>query len=227
VVEVQSTPVPFVVPNLIVVAVVPRPNPVPVTVTVIPPDVGPVFGLTLVTVGVNLKRSAVAMALVPFGVVTVTFTIPALSAAEVAVIAVEELTVKLVALVEPNLTAVTPLKLVPVMVTTVPPATGPLVGLTFVTVGAGPGGTYVNPSAELVELVPPGVVTVTCTVPAASGGDVAVIAVAELTVKLVAFVEPNLTAVAPVKFVPVIVTEVPPASRPAFGLTPVTVGSER
>ena len=36
---------------------------------------------------------------------------------------------------------------------------------------------------------------------------------------------PNLTAVAPVKQVPVITTVVPPAGGPLFGLTPVTVGA--
>jgi hypothetical protein len=46
------------------------------------------------------------------------------------------LNVKL-AIVEPNETAVAPVKLVPVMVTLVPPAAGPLVGLMLDTVGAG------------------------------------------------------------------------------------------
>ena len=45
---------------------------------------------------------------------------------------------KLVAAVAPNSTAVAPVKLVPVMVTDVPPAGGPLVGLMPVTVGAAP-----------------------------------------------------------------------------------------
>ena len=48
-----------------------------------------------------------------------------------------------------------------------------------------------------------------------------------LTVTAVAAVEPNLTAVAPVKSVPVMVTAVPPAVDPLFGLTAVTVGLER
>jgi hypothetical protein len=43
--------------------------------------------------------------------------------------------VNVVAAVAPNFTAVAPVKFVPVMVTTVPPAVGPLVGLTDVTVG--------------------------------------------------------------------------------------------
>ena len=51
-------------------------------------------------------------------------------------IEVAELTVKEVAEVVPNLTAVAPRNPVPVMVTVVPPVAGPLVGLTAVTVGA-------------------------------------------------------------------------------------------
>ncbi len=47
----------------------------------------------------------------------------------------------------------------------------------------------------------------------------AVIWVAESTVNEVAAVAPKVTAVAPVKPVPVIVTEVPPACGPLFGLT--------
>ena len=61
-------------------------------------------------------------------------------------------------------------------------------------------------SAEPVALVPPGVVTVMSTVPAVSAGAVAVMLVALLTVKLAAAVEPKLTAVAPVRLEPVIVT---------------------
>jgi len=67
------------------------------------------------------------------------------------------------------------------------------------------------------------VVTVTSTVPVPAG-ETAVIEVAELTVKLVALAEPNLTAVAPLKFVPVMLTEVPPVTEPSLGLTFVTTG---
>ena len=52
------------------------------------------------------------------------------------------------------------------------------------------------------------------TVPAASAGSTAVMDVAEFTVKLVAAVVPNFTAVAPVKLVPVMVTDVCPADGP-------------
>jgi hypothetical protein len=68
-------------------------------------------------------------------------------------------------------------------------------------------------SAKLVALVPSGVVTVTSTVPV-PGGETAVIEVADPTVKLVALAEPNFTAVAPLKRLPVIVTEVPPPGLP-------------
>src|SRR6516162_5634439 len=74
------------------------------------------------------------MALVPPAVVTVTSTVPT-PAGEVAVIWVALSTVKEPAALLPNLTAVTPEKLVPVMVTLVPPDVGPVFGLTLVTVG--------------------------------------------------------------------------------------------
>jgi hypothetical protein len=62
-------------------------------------------------------------------------TVPA-PAGEVAVIWVALVTVKELAAVPPNLTAVAPEKLVPVMVTLVPPDGGPVLGVTLVTVGA-------------------------------------------------------------------------------------------
>ena len=78
-------------------------------------------------------------------------------------------------------------------------------------------------AAELAD-VPPGVVTVTSMVPL-PGGAVAVMLVADTTVNDEAAVEPNDTLVAPVKFVPVIVTLVPPAVGPDVGETDVTVGA--
>jgi hypothetical protein len=85
-------------------------------------------------------------------------------------------------------------------------------------------GAYVNWSAADVALVPPGVVTVISTVPVPAG-DLMVSEVAELTVRTVPALEPNLTAVAPVNPVPVTVTVVPPAAGPAAGEIPVTVGT--
>ena len=84
-----------------------------------------------------MNRSPELVALVPFSLVTVTSTVP-LPAGEVAVIWVALLTVKEPAALLPNLTAVAPEKLVPVMVTLLPPDVGPVFGLTLVTVGADP-----------------------------------------------------------------------------------------
>jgi hypothetical protein len=54
---------------------------------------------------------------------------------------------------------------------------------------------------------------------------VAVICVAEFTVKPEAGVPPNDTAVAPVNPVPVRITELPPDVAPEVGLRPVIVGA--
>jgi hypothetical protein len=112
-------------------------NPVPVIVTLVPPAAEPVFGLTFVTVGAatNVNWSAALVADVPPVVTTVTSTVPALSAGEVAEIDVSEFTVKLAAAVPPKLTADAPVNPVPVIVTLVPPAVGPAFGDTLVTVG--------------------------------------------------------------------------------------------
>ena len=77
----------------------------------------------------------------------------------------------------------------------------------------------------LVALVALGVVTVTSTVPAACAGDTALMCDESFTVNDAAGVAPKFTAVAPVKLVPVIVTEVPPLAGPELGLTLVTVGA--
>ena len=75
-------------------------------------------------------------------------------------------------------------------------------------------------------LVPLGVVTVISTVlPAVPDGEVIVMDVPELTVRLVPAVLPNLTAEAPMKFVPVTVTIVFPDAEPVLGEIPVTVGA--
>ncbi len=113
------------------------------------------------------------------------------------------------------------MKPVPVMVTLVPPAAGPELGLTFEIAGAA---TKVNSSLALTGLVPFGVVTVTSTSPGACAGAVAVIWVGVSTVKLAAGVTPKFTSVAPVRSAPVMVTLVPPIAGPEPGLTLETVG---
>ena len=64
-----------------------------------------------------------------------TWTVPAEPAGAVAVIWVEETTVKLVAAVVPKVTAVAPVNVAPVMVTVVPPSVEPERGVTAVRVG--------------------------------------------------------------------------------------------
>src|SRR5690349_5462568 len=70
------------------------------------------------------------------------------------------------------------------------------------------------------------VLTLTSTLPGCGPrGAVAVISVSESTVKLAAGVEPNSTAEAPPRFLPVIVTTVPPAIEPDGGETRVISGA--
>jgi hypothetical protein len=140
----------------------------------------------------------------------------------VVVISVSETTVKDAAGVAPKSTAFAVVKSVPVIVTGVPPAVGPALGTTELTVGSA---MNVNWSAGEVAEVPPAVVTVTSTVPTASAGEVVVISVSETTVNDAAGVAPKWTDVAPVKWVPVIVTGVPPPLGPDVGAMEVTVGT--
>ena len=70
---------------------------------------------------------------------------------------------------------------------------------------------------ENVSLGPPPVVTIMPTAPALRAGVIQVIVVLFTIVREVADVIPNVTDVAPVKFVPVIVTLVPPAVPPDDG----------
>jgi hypothetical protein len=152
--------------------------------------------------------------------VTVTVTAPALPVGVVAVIVVLFTTTTFVAEPLPNVTVAPEAKFVPVIVTAVPPAVDPVFGLTLLTVGAT---TYVYPFARL-PLCEPRLVTVTVTAPALPAGVVAVIVVAFTTTTFAAAVPPNVTVAPVAKFVPVIVTEVPPDVVPLFGLTLLTVG---
>ena len=100
-------------------------------------------------------------------------------AGDTAEICVEDNTVNEVAGVEPNFTAVAPFRLVPLMITVVPPATGPEAGDTDETVGAGIGGTVV-----VVVVVVGGTVVVVVVV----GGTVVVVVVVGGTVVVVVVV---------------------------------------
>ena len=140
---------------------------------------------------INVNPALLAM---PFAVVT--FTLPVEPAPTTAVILVALTTVNEVAAVPPKLTAVAPVKFVPVIVTVCPvPAE---VGLNEAIVG---GGKYVKAAR-----VPVPDAVVTETTPEAPAPTVALILVALTTVNVVAAVPPKLTAVAPVKFVPIMLT---------------------
>ena len=74
--------------------------------------------------------------------------------------------------------------------------------------------------------MPAGVVITMLADPAGAGGVIVVISVSLTTVRLVATVLPKVTAVAPVKPVPMMVTAVPPAVVPDVGEMLVNVGAE-
>ena len=167
-------------------------------------------------------------ALAPPGPLTVTSTVPPTScelpAGEVAVIDVAEFTVTAVAAPPPNDTVSPAAKFDPVIVTAVPPATGPETGETPPTAGTPAGAAYVNWSAGPAALVPPGPVTSTSTVPEPAG-EVAVIDDAEFTVTPAAAPPPNDTVSPAAKPDPVTVTAVPPAAAPDAGEIPLTAGA--
>jgi hypothetical protein len=83
----------------------------------------------------------------------------------------------------------------------------------------------VNWSAAEVADAPPTVVTTTSTVPADAAAGVTDVIVVEFTSVNDCATEPNISCVAPVKFVPVIVTCVPPVVGPELGLTDVIAGA--
>jgi len=186
---------------------------VPVRVTLVPS--APLLGAKLVIAGAAAETLKLALLVeVPPGVVTPIGPVVA-PAGTVAVICVPEFTVK-TALAPLKVTAVAPVKLVPVIVTTVP--AGPPVGVKLVMAGAG----VVTVKLVLLVAVPPRVVTRIGPVVAPAGTS-ARIEVAESTMKA-ALTVLKATAVAPVKLVPVIVTTVP--AGPLAGVKLVMVGAD-
>src|SRR5882762_5552727 len=181
---------------------------VPLMVTLVP--TGPLPGVKLVMVGGLTNVKLPVLLAVPPAVVTLIGPVVA-PAGTVAVIAVAEFTVKL-ALVPLNRTAVAPVKFVPLIVTVVP--TGPLLGVKLAIVGG-----LITVKLPALLAVPAEVVTLISPLEAPAG-TVAVIAVAEFTVKL-ALVPLNSTDVAPVKFVPLMVTLVPTGPLPGVKLVMV------
>lgn len=126
----------------------------------------------------------------------------------------------MVAAAPPIVTPVAADKFVPVMVTAVPPAIGPDVGLSPVTVGAA---AYVYPPVRVA--LPPAVVTSTVAVPADPAGVTAVrLLPSAATTTFVAALPPRVTPVAPVRLLPVIITFWPPASGPLAGMRLLMLG---
>jgi hypothetical protein len=152
--------------------------------------------------------------------VTTTLTPPAVWTGVVTVIEVLLTNVTLVAAVPPKVTVAPEAKFVPVIVTSVPPLTDPELGETEVSVGFA---VYVYPllSDALWSF---GLVTNTVTAPAVAARVIAVMEVLLTTVTSLASVPPNVAAAPETKFVPVMVTKVPPLSEPDEGETDNTVG---
>src|SRR5438309_561642 len=135
---------------------------------------GPLVGEQLILVGGGMTVKVVLLVPVPADVVTLSGPVVA-PAGTVAWITVVDVTVKVVALVPLNRTAVTPVKFVPLMVTFAP--TGPLVGEKLVMVGGGM-------TVKVVPLVPVPADVVTLSGPVvAPAGTVAWITVVDVTVK--------------------------------------------
>ena len=192
----------------------------PTIVTWIPrlPEVGVKLEIDGLPGGAVVTVNEVLLAPVPFGVVTAIWPVVAPVGTR-AVMLVPELTEKVADGLPLNVTAVAPVKFVPVMETFVP--TGPPVGVNDVTVGGLPPPPPVTVKFDELWPVPFGVVTEMRPV-VAPLGTVALMLVLEFTVYVVAFVVLNATAVAPVKPVPVMETFVP--TGPLVGANDVTVG---
>ena len=120
----------------------------------------------------------------------------------------------------PNETDVAVSKWLPVIVTEVPPASGPASAAIPVTMGAA---RYVNWSAGVTAEAPPAARSVTSTGPAEPSGLTAVICV-PLSLSTGTWAVPKSTMVTPPRLTPVMVTVVPPARGPTAGVTAVTTG---
>jgi len=194
-------------------------------VTVVPPAAGPEMGERLLTVrDVVPKLNAPGRdALVPSGLVTAMLTDPAACGGVVAVSWVAFTKETLAAGLPPKETFAPLTKLVPPIVTTVPPAVPPEFGETLLTVRDDV--PNVNAPGS-IALVPSGSVTATLTDPAACAGVMALSWVELTNETLDAELPPKETVAPLTKLDPIIVTTVPPAVSPEFGETPLTVGED-
>jgi hypothetical protein len=152
------------------------------------------------------------------GFVTVTLTGP-LACAVVVPVMLEGLIVATVSAEPPNDTTAPLWKPEPLTVTDVPPAAAPPFGVTALTVGAA---TYVKQPVQVPFCVS-AFVTTTFTAPGSCDVVVPVMLVAVMP--MIVRAAPPSDALAPAwNPLPLIVTPVPPADGPLFGVTDVTAG---
>jgi hypothetical protein len=193
-------------------------KPLPLIRTEVP--TGPLFGENEEIVGavaVVVTVKFVALVAVPPGVVTVIFPVTAPLGTVVMILVPDPFTENELAATPPNVTAVAPVRPVPLMVTEVP--TGPLDGENEEIVGA----PAVVVTVKFVALVAVPLVVFTVIGPVvAPVGTFVTICVAVFDV-IVAITPPNFTQVAPVRSVPLMVTEVP--TGPLDGENEEMVGS--
>jgi hypothetical protein len=194
----------------------------PVIVMASFPAIRPNHGVTSTIPGIPKYVKPFGRLAVPPNVVTETIIGSPTPDGVTAVIVVGFTTVTELAAAPPNVTELAPVRFVPVMVITVPPLNGPPVGTTDVMVGTG---AYVKAFASVA--VPAGVVTDTPLGPSVPMGVTAVTLLAFTTVTPVAGAPPMATALVAVKFVPVMVIELPPFMDPLPGVTAEMVGTSK
>jgi hypothetical protein len=201
--------------------VVAPPKPLPLTRTEVP--TGPLFGENEEIVGavaVVVTVKFVALVAVPPGVVTLIFPVVAPVGTFVSIRVPWVFTVNGTALTPLNRTAVAPANPLPLIRTEVP--TGPLDGENEEIVGAAAVVVTVK-FVALVAVTPGVVVTAIFPVVAPLGTVVMILVPDPFTENELAATPPNITAVAPVRPVPLIVTEVP--TGPLDGENEEIVGS--
>ena len=167
-------------------------------------------------------KAPVAVMVELSGFVMTTGAAPAVPAGVVQVIVVAFVTVVFVQAFAPIFTVALVWKFVPAIVIAVPPAGGPLLGVTLVMVGVEP---YVKAPPRDAVCVS-GFVTVTVVFPAVPAEVTQLRVLPELKTATPLQAPPPMVTVAPVrKLVPEMTTSVPPAMGPEFGVILVSVRS--
>jgi hypothetical protein len=113
------------------------------------------------------------------------------------------------------------------MVTIVPPVVEPEVGEMLLIVGGGAVEAVYVKALDAVPFCPSGFVTTTLTAPVGWAGVTVWIWVELATVTDDAALPPKDTTAPDWKFVPVMVTAVPPEAGPELGVKPLTVGGAK